>query len=812
MPVTRSSHNTHSHIERNDKPKTAYATCEHRRCRDGTVAVCTEYIQRGSECVDKPSRMLRRGRRIKAIEPMYGLASSVVSTFPSSCDTLLPPIPSLARGEPSSPIGATRLQPKFFASEFFRWFHLQFPLFDPQELPSRFNAISSSTPLNRGLQLINHTLMAWATSFGLDEHGCGVVNVDVGEGAIVKRRREASNALVRQCLKMVDCMGVLRKMSFDGARAVLLLMPLAKDVMSDTDRETMHHTALQQTYHLSAQDGRCSVIPTPEDVNAAIKRARLFRYAYVTEEITSSLQGKDDSLPLIFNEACVASFETSLSPDTFNASLAVSPIAARLTYEHTIAPTHVAETCRLIYDLFASCSGIGLRETLGIQLQKVWSALQVSWEEFDRLRGSDINKGVQVDRDVFVSSWQIFIFETYHTIQARLKNLLSFVKRKEACPISNGSLSSEARGQITIGTVEALLNVARTKCANLLPCVLGLICRHVRDCTPLFRYNAGILTDKGVFCAGTFLVQTGIISRISEAQDDFLICVKVLQGMSCKWAYSESGRLAEELAASWDASIRIDEWPNTSGNSTSVTSSALSRKDERASKVLNACLLLASHKIPVTVPITPSTNSLQSIIRKTLPETSSPLPSTDKQGSSSNHVATPGDSTISSHSSSNSSSTHYEYTSWARFTSASASPSITGPSKSSTLLLEDTQDAHHNEFRGDTSPASILPDYSSLYHHPSIPIPTTSSPNSYFPSPLPNCYSHMSTCHQYSLTSQQGAPSWETVDISSPEQKAALAYGVRLDEVHLNQCVPNLYKHSSWSGSTGCDPVAFRPQ
>ncbi|KAG9003125.1 hypothetical protein FRB93_011203 [Tulasnella sp. JGI-2019a] len=391
----------------------------------------------------------------------------MASTSRSSSDAPLPFVPSLAEGEPSSPFGATRLQPRFFASELFCWFHLQFPLFDLQELPSHFNAIQSSTPLERGLYLINHTLLAWATSFGLNENGCGMINVDVDEGAIIKDRRETSNMLVGQCLKMVERMGMLRKMSFDSTRAVLLLMPLTKgmifpprpvyillihstDVMFEADREPMHYAALQQAYHLSKLGVSCGVNPIPEDVNAAIKRAPLFWYAHVTEGTTSGLQDKYDSLPLTFNKTHVTSFETSLFTNTFNALLVACSITASLSYEHMIAPTHVAETCRRIHDLFASYSGI---ETLETQLQKVWSGLRVSWEEFDRLRGSDASEESQaasVDRDVFVSLWQIFIFEACefhttktiqipmspislpdHTIQARLETILSLINAKK---------------------------------------------------------------------------------------------------------------------------------------------------------------------------------------------------------------------------------------------------------------------------------------------------------------------------------------------------------------------------------------------
>jgi len=46
--------------------------------------------------------------------------------------------------------------------------------------------------------------------------------------SILRTRRETTNELVREILQLIDVHGVLRKPTFDGVRAVMLLLPLTE--------------------------------------------------------------------------------------------------------------------------------------------------------------------------------------------------------------------------------------------------------------------------------------------------------------------------------------------------------------------------------------------------------------------------------------------------------------------------------------------------------------------------------------------------------------------------------------------------------
>jgi hypothetical protein len=68
-------------------------------------------------------------------------------------------------------------------------------------------------------------LAVWAASFGVNEYG--IEELHHGEAAI-RSRREATNEMVRDMLHLVDIHGIMRKPTWDGVRALHLLLPLTQ--------------------------------------------------------------------------------------------------------------------------------------------------------------------------------------------------------------------------------------------------------------------------------------------------------------------------------------------------------------------------------------------------------------------------------------------------------------------------------------------------------------------------------------------------------------------------------------------------------
>lgn len=145
-------------------------------------------------------------------------------------DHHMPSCPQIRRGLlPEHP-------PVFDAISDFLFYPPTVPLLDPHELSTR---LTSSTESTSDLALISKVLLAWATSFGHDEYGREVINVDVDERAILTDRKDNLNAIVADVLATVDRTGVLRRVTWDGTRAVLLLVPLTKGALFCSEFEAL---------------------------------------------------------------------------------------------------------------------------------------------------------------------------------------------------------------------------------------------------------------------------------------------------------------------------------------------------------------------------------------------------------------------------------------------------------------------------------------------------------------------------------------------------------------------------------------------
>lgn len=101
------------------------------------------------------------------------------------------------------------------------------PIIDPSEFCARFFEFSKGNCNALGIsgQLIAMLLAVWAASFGVNEYG--IEELHHGEAAI-RARREATNEMVREMLHLVDIHGIMRKPTWDGVRALHLLLPLTQ--------------------------------------------------------------------------------------------------------------------------------------------------------------------------------------------------------------------------------------------------------------------------------------------------------------------------------------------------------------------------------------------------------------------------------------------------------------------------------------------------------------------------------------------------------------------------------------------------------
>ena len=141
-----------------------------------------------------------------------------------------------------------KLKPEFFSSAFFRRFHIQRqlitfsfrppfraypsrfgidPIIDPSEFCARFFEFTKGNCNALGIpgQLIAMLLAIWAASFGVNEYG---IEEQHHSEAVVRSRREATNEMVREMLYLIDIHSILRKPTWDGVRALHLLLPLTQ--------------------------------------------------------------------------------------------------------------------------------------------------------------------------------------------------------------------------------------------------------------------------------------------------------------------------------------------------------------------------------------------------------------------------------------------------------------------------------------------------------------------------------------------------------------------------------------------------------
>lgn len=143
-----------------------------------------------------------------------------------------------------------QLKPEFFQSYFFKNLLLQRtchkfespqsltttigPILDAAEISTRYAKDFTDNDGSLGIEgkLIANVLMLWAMSFGLDGSGQPLPLSVETAGEVGSRsqttRKEICNKALLDIFQYIDHHGILRRATWDGVRALLLLFPLTE--------------------------------------------------------------------------------------------------------------------------------------------------------------------------------------------------------------------------------------------------------------------------------------------------------------------------------------------------------------------------------------------------------------------------------------------------------------------------------------------------------------------------------------------------------------------------------------------------------
>ncbi|KAF8516906.1 hypothetical protein BU17DRAFT_20348, partial [Hysterangium stoloniferum] len=489
---------------------------------------CTNCQEHGFNCVDeyrevKAVKMLRRGRRIQQVEAVYGAGLEQEQSGP--------PIV----GDPPPSATTTyiipRLDPQFFVSRFFARFHVQRPIIEPEEFKARYIAFFNGSREALGIpgQLIAMLLVIWAASYGVDQFG---QEEPQNSPEAVRGRKQKTNEMVLELLRLIDIHGLPRKPSWDGVRVLLLVMPLTEEVAGPLERLTLYETAINQVYTL------CS-LASPRSVNSgqgeqvdALVRARIYWYAFVHEGITTGIRGGR----LHLGDDDLSAFQAA--HEGLNFALTHSQLNLSYSRRWALAPLRLASACRQIN---SALTGVRAQERQTIdetKLKQGWEAIENCWEEFESLRQLGLLGILTIEEaDRFVDGWKIFIFECHNVIREFLKQRLLAVSEVGEGPY----IIDEQFKQAMFTSLQHLHTIAEAKCRDVVQHVVLLVRRHLG--TSFFKYDASLVRD-GCFFAGYILAG----DNGTDEQCD--ICLKALSEM--RWAFSKSEERAQTLKLIWE--------------------------------------------------------------------------------------------------------------------------------------------------------------------------------------------------------------------------------------------------------------------
>ncbi|EPQ58392.1 hypothetical protein GLOTRDRAFT_120144 [Gloeophyllum trabeum ATCC 11539] len=569
---------------------------------DGQLIACSNCRERGLKCVDefaqvKAVKLLRRGRRLQQVEAVYG---KVQQSDSHPMNLLAGHTIAVSQ---TSLCAIPKLKPEFFSSPFFRAFSMQRPILDPLEFTSRYFEYSKGNPdaLGTAGQLIAMVLVVWANSFGLDEAGNpmeseapllspslphatnnsasasghaserssaspgaeapgGNLYLNTDDLSLrgieqrydaIRRRKDRTNDMLREILRLIDVCGILRKPSWDGVRVLLLVLPLTVDMQPPMERLTMYESTLSQIYTLCSLSPPAPVHSGQGEYIDALVRARIFWYAYAHEGITTGLKGGR----LYLSEDDLDAFQATLPPlplsthspsSTPHSPTMPSPppltrtsLTYTVHYHYGAVPLRVSNACRLVH---AALTGPRARQRGEIDessVREAWEMLDTAWEELETLKSPTAGSMGVLSRDEvlrFVYGWQIYIFECHNVIREALKQRLVALSSSSS---GSGYPSSSSLQYDKAGRLHTL---ATQKCHYLVRSVVQIMKNNLG--TTFFEYDAGIVRD-GCFFAGFIMAGEG-----QGSDEDVEVCLRALKEM--RWALCKSEEREQNVKLVWE--------------------------------------------------------------------------------------------------------------------------------------------------------------------------------------------------------------------------------------------------------------------
>ncbi|KAI0957620.1 hypothetical protein AcW1_005952 [Taiwanofungus camphoratus] len=485
---------------------------------------CSNCSERGLKCVDefaevKAVKLLRRGRRLQQVEAVYGQSANDENSLHSV-------------NPPRSVI--PKLKPEFFGSPFFHRLHIQRPILEPMEFCYKYFEFCKGNKdvLDIPGQLIAMILVAWAASFGVNEFGVE----ELYDGAMSQRRtKERVNDMVQEILYLIDIHGILRKPSWDGVRALLLVLPLTQEVQSPMDRLIMYEATVSQVYALCSLASVSSVNSGQGEYVDALVRARIFWYAHIIDGVTSGLRGGR----ILLTDDDLSSFETTLPPLGDNSGSSANYAFA---FRYATIPIRIASVCRQVHSALTGPRARQSHEVDEEKLHDAWDTLDRCWKQFDELRQFGTDGFVQAeDIDRFIDGWQIFVFECHNVIREALK------QRLVARPPPDSSFVTDVHPTSRVREYEAVVRLhtkSNAKCHVVARHVVSILRRNVG--TQLFQFDAALIRD-GCLFAGFLLAGE------SGSNEDIEICLQALSEM--RWAFSKSDEREQTVRMIWESRL-----------------------------------------------------------------------------------------------------------------------------------------------------------------------------------------------------------------------------------------------------------------